>query len=110
MTRLWPSLLDAAKLVEPETILRWHRSGFKAFWRWKSRKRAGRPRIDRGLRDLIQRMSKENLLWGASRIHGELLMLGSRLPNRRCPRRVAGPTDHRGLPVGISTCLPSARQ
>ena len=76
MTRLWPSLLDAAKLVEPETILRWHRSGFKAFWRWKSRKRAGRPRIDRGLRDLIQRMSKENLLWGASRIHGELLMLG----------------------------------
>jgi transposase InsO family protein len=76
MIRLWPSLLDAAKLVEPETILRWHRSGFKAFWRWKSRKRAGRPRIDRGLRDLIQRMSKENLLWGASRIHGELLMLG----------------------------------
>ena len=76
MTWLWPSLLDAAKLVEPETILRWHRSGFKAFWRWKSRKRAGRPRIDRGLRDLIQRMSKENLLWGASRIHGELLMLG----------------------------------
>ena len=47
----------------------------QAFWRWKSRKRAGRPRIDRG-GDLIQRMSKENLLWGASRIHGELLMLG----------------------------------
>jgi len=46
------------------------------FWRWKSRNRAGRPKIDRGLRDLIQRMSKENRLWGASRIHGELLMLG----------------------------------
>ncbi len=76
MTRLWPSLLDAAKVVQPETILRWHRSGFKAFWRWKSRKRAGRPKIDRGLRDLIRRMSKENQQWGASRIHGELLMLG----------------------------------
>ena len=56
--------------------LRWHRSGFKAFWHWKSRHRAGRPKIDRGLRDLIRRMSKENPLWGASRIHGELLMLG----------------------------------
>jgi len=76
MTRLWPSLLGAAQVVQPETILRWHRAGFKAFWRWKSQKRAGRPKIDRGLRDLIQRMSKENPQWGASRIHGELLMLG----------------------------------
>src|SRR5438445_13879321 len=92
MTRLWPSLLGAAKVVQPETILRWHRSGFKAFWRWKSRKRAGRPKIDRGLRDLIQRMSKENQQWGASRIHGELLMLGfevarirQRSPPAPCP-------------------------
>ena len=76
MTRLWPSLLGAAQVVQPETILRWHRAGFKAFWRWKSRKRAGRPKIERGLRDLIRRMSKENPKWGASRIHGELLMLG----------------------------------
>jgi transposase InsO family protein len=76
MTRLWPSLLGAAQVVQPETILRWHRAGFKAFWRWKSRNRAGRPKIDRGLRDLIQRMSKENSQWGASRIHGELLMRG----------------------------------
>jgi hypothetical protein len=76
MTRLWPSLLDAVQVVQPETILRWHRAGFKMFWRWKSRHRAGRPRIDRGLRDLIRRMSRENPLWGASRIHGELLMLG----------------------------------
>ena len=59
------------------TILRWHRTGFKVFWRWKSRNRAGgRPKIDRGLRDLIRRMSRVNALWGASRIHGELLMLG----------------------------------
>src|SRR5436189_4729596 len=74
--RLWPSLIGAAQVVQPETILRWHRAGWKAFWRWKSQKRAGRPKIDRGLRDLIQRMSKENPLWGASRVHGELLMLG----------------------------------
>jgi transposase InsO family protein len=76
MTRLWPSLLGMAQVVQPETILRWHRAGFKMFWRWKSRNRVGRPKIDRGLRDVIERMSKENPLWGASRIHGELLMLG----------------------------------
>ncbi len=76
MVRLWPSLLGLARVVQPETILRWHRSGFKAFWRWKSRNRAGRPKIDRELRDLIRRISGENPLWGAPRIHGELLMLG----------------------------------
>jgi hypothetical protein len=59
LTRLWPSLLDASRVVQPETILRWHRAGFKSFWRGKSRKKAGRPKIDRGLRDLIRRMSKK---------------------------------------------------
>jgi len=62
--------------VKPETILRWHRAGFRAFWRWKSRKRAERPKLDQALRDLIRRMSRENPLWGVPRIHGELLMLG----------------------------------
>jgi len=76
MVRLWPNLLNAVQVVKPDTVLRWHRAGFKAFWRWKSRKRAGRPKIDRDLRDLIRRMNRENPLWGASRIHGELLMLG----------------------------------
>jgi transposase InsO family protein len=76
LIRCWPSLLDAVLVVRPETVLRWHRAGFRCYWRWKSRKRAGRPRIDRGLRDLIRRMCLENPLWGASRIHGELLMLG----------------------------------
>src|ERR1700693_3874250 len=76
MTRICPNLLDLAQVVQPETILRWHRSGFKAIWRWESRNRAGRPRIDRGLRDLIERISRENPLWGGARIHGELLMLG----------------------------------
>ena len=76
MMRIWPTLLDVSQVVKPETILRWHRSGFEAFWRWKSRNRAGRPKVDRGLRDLIRRMASENPLWGAPRIHGELLMLG----------------------------------
>jgi hypothetical protein len=83
MIKLWPSLLGAAQVVQPETILRWHRAGFKAYWRWKSRNRAGRPKIDRGLRDFSQRMSRENPRWGASRIHGELLMLGSKSPSQR---------------------------
>ena len=83
MTRIWPSLIGAAQVMQPETILRWHRTGFKIFWRWKSRNRAGRPQIDRGLRDLIRRMSRENALWGASRIHGELLMLGFQVASRR---------------------------
>ena len=76
MTRLWPSLLGVAQVVEPETILRWHRAGFRTFWRWKSRKRAGRPKVDRSLRDLIHQMNRENPPWGAPRIYGELLMLG----------------------------------
>ena len=76
ITRIWPNLLDLSQVVQPETILRWHRAGFRAFWRWKSRHRAGRPKIDRELRDLIRQMNKENPLWGAPRIHGELLKLG----------------------------------
>jgi hypothetical protein len=59
MTRLWPSLLDAVQVVQPETVLRWHSAGFQMFWRWKSRHRAGRSRINRGLRDLIRRISRE---------------------------------------------------
>jgi len=74
--RSFPSVLDAMVIVKPETVLRWHRRGFRAYWRWKSWRRGGRPRIDRELRALIRRMSRENRLWGAPRIHGELLMLG----------------------------------
>jgi transposase InsO family protein len=76
MTRMWPSLLGLTRVVQPATILRWHRCGFRAYWRWKSRTRPGRPRVERELRDLIRRMSEENPLWGAPRIHGELLKLG----------------------------------
>jgi transposase InsO family protein len=76
MSQVWPSLLGLARVVQPDTIVRWHRAGFRAYWRRKSRGRAGRPRIERELRDLIRRMCKENPLWGAPRIHGELLKLG----------------------------------
>src|SRR5437868_4210283 len=120
MTQLWPSLLGAAQVVEPETILRWHRAGFKAFWRWKSRKRAGRPKIDRELRDLIRRMSKENPKWGASRIYGELLMLGfevaqstvSTVPTDLssgcgCGPCYPRPTDLAGITVAESVCRAS---
>jgi hypothetical protein len=79
-------------VVQPETILRWHRAGFKVFWRWKSRNGAGRPKIDRGLRDLIQRMSRENPLWGASRIHGELLMLGFEVAQSTVSKYMARPS------------------
>ncbi len=73
--RLFPSILNAITVVKPETVIRWHRRGFRAYWPWKSRRRGGRPKIDREIRDLIRRMSQANLLWGAPRIHGELLML-----------------------------------
>jgi N-methylhydantoinase B len=63
-------------VVRPETVVGWHRQGFRRYWAWKSRRRSGRPIIDTELRDLIRRMSRANPLWGALRIHGELLKLG----------------------------------
>ena len=73
--RWFPSILNALTIIQPETLVRWHRVGFRCYWRWKSRRRGGRPQIDTGLRSLIRRMSVENPLWGAPRIHGELLKL-----------------------------------
>jgi transposase InsO family protein len=74
--RFFPSILNAITIVKPETVIRWHQRGFRAYWRWRSRRLGGRPRINREIRDLIRRMNRENPLWGAPRIHGELLMLG----------------------------------
>jgi transposase InsO family protein len=92
MPRLWPSLVSAAQMVQPETVLRWHRAGFKIFWHWKSRNRAERPQIDHSLRDLIQRMSRENPRWGASRIHGELLMLGFEVAQSTVSKYIVRPS------------------
>ena len=74
--RRCPRILDAITIVRPETVVRWHRKGFAVYWRWKSRSLGGRPQIGKDVRDLIRRMSFENPLWGATKIHGELLKLG----------------------------------
>jgi transposase InsO family protein len=74
--RWFPSILNVLTIIRPETLVRWHRAGFRCYWRWKSRPRGGRPLIEADLRALIRRMSVENPLWGAPRIHGELLKLG----------------------------------
>jgi len=71
-----PSVVDAVAIIRPETLIRWHRRGFRAFWRWKSRSRGGRPKVPAEIRELIREMSRANWLWGAPRIHGELLKLG----------------------------------
>jgi transposase InsO family protein len=76
LCRRCPRILDAITIVRPETVVRWHRKGFAAYWRWKSRSPGGRPQIGKDVRDLIRRMSFENPLWGATKIHGELLKLG----------------------------------
>ena len=81
--RRCPRILDAISIVRPETIVHWHRKGIAAHWRWKSRPRGSRPRIAKEVRDLIRRMSLENPLWGASKIHGELLKLGIEIAQSR---------------------------
>jgi hypothetical protein len=74
--RWFPSILTVITIVRPDTLVRWHRAGFRRYWHWKSSSRGGRPPIEADLRALIRQMSTENLLWGAPRIHGELLKLG----------------------------------
>src|SRR6476619_5782994 len=74
--RLVPSVLRALASLKPETVIRWHRAGFRSYWRWKSRHRGGRPTVPLEIRQLIREMSIANPLWGAPRIHGELLKLG----------------------------------
>src|SRR5246127_5359616 len=74
--RWFPSILQVLTIIQPETLIVLHRAGFRCYWRWKSRPLGGRPQIDTELRALIRRMSMENPLWGAPRIHGELLKLG----------------------------------
>jgi hypothetical protein len=73
---LWPDWQNALIPVKPETVIGWHRKGFKLYWTSKSRNRGGRPPIDREIRALIRRVASENPTWGAPRIHGELLKLG----------------------------------
>ena len=74
--RLATGMPDALAIVKPETVIRWHRAGFRAYWRWKSRPRGGRPKTPLEIRQLIREISLANPLWGAPRIHGELPKLG----------------------------------
>jgi len=74
--RLAPDVPYALKIVRPETVIRWHRAGFRTYWRWKSRPRSGRPTTPLEIRQLIREVSLANPLWGAPRLHGELLKLG----------------------------------
>jgi putative transposase len=84
LRRLWPGWKRALILVQPETVVRWHRAGFRLYWAWISRRRvhAGRKGVSRELRELIFRMAAENPTWGAPRIHGELKMLGFDISER----------------------------
>ena len=94
LRQLWPRWSDVLLIVKPETVVRWHRAGFRLYWRWRSRQRGGRPRISEEIRALIRRLAAENADWGAPRIHGELLKLGFDVSERsvarylrRVPRR-----------------------
>ena len=86
--RLWPGWKRALILVQPETVVRWHREGFRVYWAWISRRRvrAGRALVSRELRQLIFRMVADNATWGAPRIHGELKMLGFDISERSVSR------------------------
>jgi putative transposase len=89
----WPSWRSALYIVQPDTVIRWHRLGFRFYWRWKSRpRRPGRPRISREIRDLIREMSLANPTWGAPRIHGELLKLGIDLHQDTVSNNMVKPT------------------
>ena len=77
LSRLWHGWAEAVAIVQPETVIRWHRAGFRLFWTWKSRRNGpGRPAVAPQVRALIQRMAEAHPLWGAPRIHGELRKLG----------------------------------
>jgi hypothetical protein len=93
--RWFPSILQVLTIIRPETLVRWHRAGFRCYWRWKSRPLGGRPQINTEVRALIRQMSIENPLWGAPRIHGELLKLGFEVAQSSVAKYMV---KRRGLP------------
>jgi hypothetical protein len=93
--RWFPSVLKAIKIIRPDTLVRWHRAGFCRYWRCKSRNLGGRPQISADLR-ILRRMSVENLLWGAPRIHGQLLKLGFAVAQSTVAKYMAGKNDPSG--------------
>ena len=93
--RLFPDVRSALAVVRPETVIRWHRAGFRAYWRWRSRPRRGRPTVPVEIRQLIREMSLANPLWGAPRIHGELLKLGIDYRTDECSEWESGRIEAR---------------
>jgi transposase InsO family protein len=97
LRRLWARWSDVLVFVKPETVIQWHRAGFRRYWTWLSRRqRTGRPSINSGLRELILRLAAENPTWGAPRIHGELLMLGLSISERTVSRYLPRQRPHSG--------------
>jgi putative transposase len=96
LSRRWPGWRDALIVVKPATVMKWHRAGFRRYWTWRSRSKGGRPAIDPEVRKLIKQMATANM-WGAPRIHGELLKLGINLSeatvSRYLPRRRKPPSQ-----------------
>jgi hypothetical protein len=76
LRHVWSRWSDVLVIVKPETVISWHRAGFRLYWRWRSRRRGGRPKVTEEIRGLIRRLAEENTDWGAPKIHGELLKLG----------------------------------
>src|SRR5262245_62847689 len=112
LRRVWSQWQDALVLVQPATVQRWHRDRFDLEHWWRRSRRPGRPRIDSQVRDLIRRLGDENRLWGAPRIHSELLKLGivvsERTVSLRSPTRTPAPMWSPGLRVDhLSTCPPA---
>ena len=104
--RWFPSILKVLTVIRPETLVRWHRAGFRSYWRWKSRSLGGRPQIETDLRALIRQMSIENFLWGAPRIHGELLKLGFEVAQSSVAKYMVkrrGPPSQDGRPSCVIT-------
>jgi hypothetical protein len=106
--RWFPSVLNVLTIIRPETLVRWHRAGFRCYWSWKSHPRGGRPQIDTELRALISRVSMENPLWGAPRIHGELLKLGFEVAQSSVAKYMV---KRRGRPArdGGPSCITTRR-
>ena len=86
LRRIWSRWTDVLVIVKPETVVGWHHAGFRLYWRWRSRRRKGRPKITNEIRDLIRRLAEENPDWGAPKIHGELQMLGFVVSERSVAR------------------------
>jgi putative transposase len=123
LSRLWPDWRSALIIIKPETVIAWHRKGFRLFWTWKSTHgRSGRPGISTENRDLIRTMSKANVIWGAPRIHGELLKLGMEVSQATVAKYMVKPSKppsqtwrtflenhvRQMVAVGLSPCPKSA--